>query len=120
VMADVRAMRDEYSGLLRDAIARGMEQGQFVPADPAIVTLQIFGMCNWSWTWYRPGGAWTAEDIAQTFTSTLFRGLLSGRRPRESDRVPKLVRETMGGFGPTEPKNVSRWPLTPSSGRRSR
>ena len=108
VMSDVRAMRDEYSRLLRDALRRGMDQGQFVKADPAIVALQIFGMCNWSWTWYRPAGAWSADDIAQTFTTTLFRGLVTGRKPRESDRVARIVRETMGQT------------VRPSSGRRSR
>jgi TetR/AcrR family transcriptional regulator, cholesterol catabolism regulator len=121
VMAGVRKMRDEYSALMRDAIARGIESGQFLPADPAVVTLQIFGMCNWSWTWYRPEGAWSAADIADTFTTVLLRGLCA-QRPRLSPGVPELVRSTMvgvdgvdgvdrGGGGPR---------LRPSSGRRSR
>ncbi len=109
VMADVRAMRDEYSALLRDAIRRGIEAGQFVEADPAVVALQIFGMCNWSWTWFRPEGAWSADDIAETFTTVLFRGLLAARRRPPSSRVPELVRETMGVLT-----------TRPSSGRRSR
>lgn len=113
VMADVRAMRDEYSGLLRDAIRRGIEAGQFVEADAAVVALQIFGMCNWSWTWYRPEGAWSAEDVAETFTTVLFRGLLAGRKPRPSPRVPELVRATMAEF-------ETDGPVRPSSGHRSR
>jgi TetR/AcrR family transcriptional regulator, cholesterol catabolism regulator len=95
VMEDVRRMRDEYTALMRDAIARGIERGQFAQADPTIVSLQIFGMCNWSWTWYRPEGAWSADDIAESFTTTLFRGLVATRRGKPSATVPGLVRETM-------------------------
>jgi AcrR family transcriptional regulator len=99
VMEEVRRMRDEYTALMRDAIARGIERGQFAEADPTIVSLQIFGMCNWSWTWYRPDGAWSADDIADSFTTTLFRGLGVSRRVRLSPAVPGLVRETMERLG---------------------
>jgi TetR/AcrR family transcriptional regulator, cholesterol catabolism regulator len=99
VMADVRRMRDEYTALMRDAIGRGVERGQFADVDPAIVSLQIFGMCNWSWTWYRPEGAWSAEEIAESFTAVLFRGLAANRRARPNPAVPELVHATMEGTG---------------------
>jgi TetR/AcrR family transcriptional regulator, cholesterol catabolism regulator len=99
VMADVRRMRDEYTALMRDAIGRGVERGQFGDVDPAIVSLQIFGMCNWSWTWYRPEGAWSAEEIAESFTAVLFRGLAANRRARPNPAVPELVHATMEGTG---------------------
>jgi TetR/AcrR family transcriptional regulator, cholesterol catabolism regulator len=99
VMADVRRVRDEYTALMRDAIGRGVERGQFGDVDPAIVSLQIFGMCNWSWTWYRPEGAWSAEEIAESFTAVLFRGLAANRRARPNPAVPELVHATMEGTG---------------------
>ena len=99
VMEDVRRMRDEYTALMRDAIARGIERGQFAQADPTIVSLQIFGMCNWSWTWYRPEGAWSADELAESFSTILFRGLAVSRRVRLSPAVPNLVRETMERLG---------------------
>lgn len=92
LMADVRAMRDEYSALLRDAIALGIERRQFAPADPNLIALQIFGMCNWSWTWYRPDGPRAAEEIAAGFCATLLDGLLSSRRTRRRDDVAEVVR----------------------------
>jgi TetR/AcrR family transcriptional regulator, cholesterol catabolism regulator len=99
VMADVRRMRDEYTALMRDAIGRGVRQGQFGDVDPAIVSLQIFGMCNWSWTWYRPEGAWSADEIAESFTAVLFRGLAASRRARPNPAVPELVHATMERAG---------------------
>ena len=95
VMSDVRRMRHEYSGLLRAVVQRGMDEGDFVEADAAIVTLQIFGMCNWSWTWYRPSGAWTAEDIAETFTRTILGGLSRDGGFERFDEVVHAVRATM-------------------------
>jgi AcrR family transcriptional regulator len=101
VMSDVRRMRDEYSGLLRAVVQRGMDEGQFIEADAAIVTLQIFGMCNWSWTWYRPNGAWSAEHIAETFTGVILRGLARDGALELSDEVVEAVRATMAEHGPT-------------------
>jgi AcrR family transcriptional regulator len=95
VMADVRRMRDEYTELMRDAIRRGVERGQFGDVDPAMVSLQIFGMCNWSWTWYRPDGAWSADEIAESFSAVLHRGLAVNRRVRPDPAVPDLVHATM-------------------------
>jgi TetR/AcrR family transcriptional regulator, cholesterol catabolism regulator len=98
-MRDVRGMRARYTRLLRDIVRQGMEEGTFVVGNPDIVTLQIFGMCNWSWTWYRPGGRWTAEEIAGTFVQTLLGGLERGERSQATEdelaEVPRLVRETM-------------------------
>jgi TetR/AcrR family transcriptional regulator, cholesterol catabolism regulator len=97
IMRDVRRMREEYTALLRGVVQRGMDSGQFAPEDPAIVTLQIFGMCNWSWTWYRTDGRLGAEDIAHTFTRVVLNGLAPRKRRLEpSPKVAAVVRETMG------------------------
>jgi AcrR family transcriptional regulator len=95
VMSDVRRMRDEYSSLLRAVLQQGMDDGQFIEADAAIVALQVFGMCNWSWTWYRPQGAWSAEDIAETFTRVILRGLALAHPTELADDVVEVVRAAM-------------------------
>ncbi len=64
VMAEVRAMRDEYTALVTEIIRRGVERGAFAEVDPALAALQVFGMCNWSWTWFEPGGRRSATEIA--------------------------------------------------------
>jgi TetR/AcrR family transcriptional regulator, cholesterol catabolism regulator len=95
IMSDVRRMRDEYTGLLRGVVQRGMEADVFAEGNAAIVTLQIFGMCNWSWTWYRPEGAWSAEDIAEQFTRVIFNGLGNGAAIELSADVADGVRATI-------------------------
>jgi hypothetical protein len=52
-----------------------MDAGVLRRDDTSLVLLQIYGMCNWTWTWYRPDGPLTAEEIAGRFTRTLLGGL---------------------------------------------
>jgi AcrR family transcriptional regulator len=75
VMADVRAMRTEYFGLVADVIERGIARGEFAAVEPSLAALQLFGMCNWSWTWFEPEGRWSARLIADDFCRTLLGGL---------------------------------------------
>lgn len=96
VMADVRAMRHEYSTLVTDVIRRGSEAGEFASVDPSLTALQLFGMCNWSWTWFEPQGARSAEQIAGEFCQTLLGGLLrDGSRELGGERLAKAVAAAM-------------------------
>lgn len=78
-MAAVRELRDEYSRMLKEVIARGVESGAFAAVDPSLTALQVFGMCNWSWTWFEPDGRFSAVDIAEEYCRTLIEGLTAGR-----------------------------------------
>ncbi|HEX8753073.1 MAG TPA: TetR/AcrR family transcriptional regulator [Solirubrobacterales bacterium] len=95
-MAGVRAMRDDYSALVADVFRRGVEQGTFEEVDPSLAALQLFGMCNWSWTWFEPEGRWSAERIAEQFCRTLLGGLMR-EAPRElrGAELARAVAETM-------------------------
>lgn len=100
-MAGVRELRDEYFDLVRGIISRGMGSGLFRAEDPTIVTLQVFGMCNWSWTWLAPDGDRSIEDVAAIYTRTFLAGLASRRTVAQvlddpDGKVPTLVRELMG------------------------
>jgi AcrR family transcriptional regulator len=97
-MAEVRALRDEYSTLVVDVVRRGVEAGEFAAVDPALTALQVFGMANWSWTWFKPGGRRSAVEIAEEFCRTLIGGLAPRRAPVElggeqlSKRVIAVIR----------------------------
>jgi AcrR family transcriptional regulator len=81
VMSEVRKMRHEYSALVAEIIARGVRSGDFGDVDPAMTALQLFGMCNWSWTWFKPDGEWSAEQLAEEFCRTLIDGIAASRKP---------------------------------------
>jgi AcrR family transcriptional regulator len=74
-LEDVRISRKRYVARVARMIVRCMDAGVLRRDDPTMVLLQIYGMCNWTWTWYRPDGPLTAEEIAGRFTRTLLGGL---------------------------------------------
>lgn len=96
-MKEVRAMREDYAGLMTSIIQQGIDAGDFAPEDTRLVTLQVFGMCNWSWTWYRPEGHFSAEHIARTFIRTLLHGLAcdSHLDDDQLDDIASVVHQTM-------------------------
>jgi AcrR family transcriptional regulator len=108
VMADVRAMRHEYSTLVADIIGRGVDAGEFTGVDPSLAALQLFGMCNWSWTWFKPEGEWSAEQIAAEFCRTLLGGLgREGGRELDGERLARAVAESMKTHAADEPATAA-------------
>jgi TetR/AcrR family transcriptional regulator, cholesterol catabolism regulator len=73
--AVIRARRDEYEGTLRQIIRAGVAGGEFAPSDERQISLHVLSLLNWTYQWYRPGGTWNADDLAEQFYDVLMRGL---------------------------------------------
>jgi AcrR family transcriptional regulator len=78
-------VRDEFRGLkhendlvVRQIIREGVETGVFEPVNETLTVFAIVGMCNWLWKWYRPTGNQKPDEIAETFSHLVLRGLMSG------------------------------------------
>ena len=67
--------RDAYEGALRQIVDAGIAQGVFAPCDSKVVVFAILGALNWISRWYDPSGPARAEEIAETFSWYLVRGL---------------------------------------------
>jgi TetR/AcrR family transcriptional regulator, cholesterol catabolism regulator len=75
----IHRKREAYEAMVRNLIREGQRDGSFrADLDSTVVTLGLFGMCNWSFQWLDPNGRLSAAEIAQTF-ATLF---LDGLSPR--------------------------------------
>jgi AcrR family transcriptional regulator len=97
-MRAVRTMREEYFELLEGVIREGMAEGSLEPGDATLITLQVFGSCNWAWTWFRPDGDRTAEEIAASFSNTVLRGLMprDGELPAiDMDAISSVIHDVM-------------------------
>jgi len=68
--------RDQFEALWKDVIREGMTQRLFKAQDPALTVRALFGLMNWTITWYRPDGAKTSEQIADEYSNLLLNGLL--------------------------------------------
>lgn len=71
----VRRRRRAYTREVEEVIATAMDAGVLLNDEPGIVALQIFGMCNWTWAWYRSDGPLAIEQIADRYVRTLLCGL---------------------------------------------
>jgi TetR/AcrR family transcriptional regulator, cholesterol catabolism regulator len=70
-----RDKRDHYTALVRTVIEQGQEAGEFEAPDATLSTFAFFGMTNWAYQWYRPGGALGHREIARYLWKTFMNGL---------------------------------------------
>lgn len=85
----VRAQRERYTRLMIDILRDGVAKGVLHTPDPTMSALQIFGMCNYAWTWYRPDGPQSAEDIARRFAHDILHGLT--HRPARTGELDEMI-----------------------------
>jgi AcrR family transcriptional regulator len=75
VQATMRAKRDSYEQMVENLYVEGMAAGTFRKADAKLASLATFGMCNWAYQWFRPGGPMRTREIAYQFWGFLVHGL---------------------------------------------
>lgn len=104
-MEAVRAQRTVYTSLVEGIVRRGVEEGAFETADIRLSTLQIFGMCNYAWTWYRPDGPDSVEEIAKLFLHTVLSGLVprTGEAATRSEEIDEVIDKTIATVGRVRP-----------------
>ena len=91
--AEVRRYKREIDRRLRSFIQQGIDDGSIAPCDPKMAAFAIAGALNWISMWYKPGGALSAEEIAENLVRILIEGLTSrGLQVVERDPRPRLIR----------------------------
>lgn len=106
LMRDVRGMRASYTDIVRGVVRDGVTSGEFGAVDVDLVTLQVFGMCNWSWTWWgRP--EYDVVDVVLAWTTTLLGGLCGAAGPEHS-AVAAVVRAVEAVVGTSSARIVDR------------
>ncbi len=68
--------RDRFERSWRDLIQEGMDAGLFCAADATLSARSLFGVMNWTITWYRPSGPLTIDQIANHIADLFLKGLL--------------------------------------------
>src|ERR1051326_4146388 len=59
--------RDRYANYMQALIERGIARKEFRRVDSKLVSLAIFGMCNWMYQWYDARGRLPASEIGEIF-----------------------------------------------------
>lgn len=76
---ELRRLKSAVDQEFRRLVAAGVAEGSLQPCDPKMTAFVIAGALSWIGRWYRPGGQYTAEQVAQQCIATLCDGVL--RRP---------------------------------------
>ncbi len=73
--AAVRRSKRRYDRAFRSEIERGVEDGSIRPCDARLAAFAVAGALNGIADWYRPGGALSADAVADEFAVQLTEGL---------------------------------------------
>ena len=69
------ARRRAYEALFRKAIAEGIETGVFSMVDVRMTAMAVLSALNGIATWYRPEGAQSADEIADSYADLFLQAL---------------------------------------------
>ncbi|MFI5953009.1 TetR/AcrR family transcriptional regulator [Cryptosporangium sp. NPDC051539] len=111
----VRQQRTGYTEIVVGIVRDGVRRGVLHTTDPRMSALQIFGMCNYAWTWYRPDGPQSVEEIAGRFARDILGGL---SHPTDDDtalgdRIATAIETVRRAPGRTPRPPLSRTPAGP-------
>lgn len=70
---EIHRLKRRYADLLQAIV--GAVPGT---TSPSVAAYALFGMMNWTYTWYRPDGRLPPEDLADAFTKLVLHGIRSG------------------------------------------
>ena len=73
--AQFRARRHEYEHAVESVIAAGVASGHFRDVDPRLTSRAWLGMHNYTYLWLKPGGALSAEEVAEKFADVFVGGV---------------------------------------------
>jgi AcrR family transcriptional regulator len=67
--------RNRYLHLVEMLVQEGISRGIFRPVNVRLKTMALFGMTNWSYQWYRPGGLFSYAEVADEIVDTFLNGV---------------------------------------------
>lgn len=74
----MRVKRDRYSKIVIEVIEEGVRLNEFRNVEPIrMIGFMIFGIVNWTYTWYDPTGELTIEEISERYVDFIFNALLT-------------------------------------------
>ena len=104
------AERDLYDQHLRSLIAEAQKDGSVCPdLDPKLTSIEILGMMNWIYHWYRPNGTLSVSELADTMADFVVAGISCDPKTHKPGHRAKLaplpeVPAAQNGAGPTAKK----------------
>lgn len=70
-----RASRRKYEHVIETILQQGIDNGEFRIANPRLTALGWLGLHNYVYIWFREGGSFTPELIAEQFATAFLDGI---------------------------------------------
>jgi len=62
-LGEINALRRKFDRVLSQLLSEGVEAGDFHIADVNLAALALGGMISWAYTWHRPSGRLSLEEL---------------------------------------------------------
>lgn len=76
---DLQKTRDRWADRVEEVIESGIEAEEFRPMNPRLAMFAFFGVCNWTYTWYRASGPVGLSEVTDFLWAFALRGLTDER-----------------------------------------
>lgn len=83
----IYALRDAYERRMRALVAEGIADGSIVDLNPKLAIFMLLGSIHWVTKWYKPDGAWSAEDVSDALIELATRGLAAQPAAQMSAKI---------------------------------
>jgi hypothetical protein len=87
----VKLANRTFGELIERVVDEGVRKGELIPLHPKRFTYALMGMCNWMHRWYRPGGEWTPDTVAEEFIRILESGYLASRADNHNESYVREI-----------------------------
>ena len=74
-MSAITARRDDYERLFRSLVSQAIQDRFLTPTDAAGASLFILSSLNYMFTWYKPDGRMSPEEVGRMLADYIFDGL---------------------------------------------
>lgn len=79
-LEEINDLRKRFDRLLSDLLQQGVTAGEFDVPDVRLAALAIGGMISWAYTWHRPSGRLTLDDMGTEMARLALR-MVGARTP---------------------------------------
>ncbi|HEX3705789.1 MAG TPA: TetR/AcrR family transcriptional regulator [Mycobacteriales bacterium] len=76
---DFHKRRHVFESAVEDILRDGIKAGELRKTDPRLAALAWLGMHNHAYLWLKPGGRWSAKDVAAHFADIFVNGTSAAR-----------------------------------------
>lgn len=83
----IYGLRDAYEARMRGLVEEGIADGSIVALNTKLAVFMLLGAIHWVTKWYRPEGAWSADDVSDALIELATRGLSTAPGPELTSRI---------------------------------